>query len=645
MSWSSSDNFFVNSKLEVFSADLFSEPLKMTQSKVAVYDGPKGDDFKRFLRSRNFRVNRQGKAIVRIQKRDDEGDILEYQYDSFVLEMVVPLAHFGFPNVPLPKLQAVNKLQGLLDITNADLEKKNDAHNELQSLLDSTKAELAKKNDELNDLQSLLDNTKAELAKKNDELNELRSLMDITKAELVKENDPLNELAKKNDELNDLRSLLDNTKAELEKENDILNELKKQKIDQDWNSEQFRLSIVSITNSMKRAFIDFGLEPPASGDPESVLKFLEMLRDLILHQEFGATFLVAVNGILDSIASIFDKRTGLSIGMETNIQTPAHLIKNLLTLRGFMDSHFFIDGSVIVRDFCLMNKDDLPVIFRDSATNVAELKQKKIGTKSIDNIDGNFIFYGYFNIPMVGMFKGVLTRVHVSLPDEIMVKLQVGGKHNLNDKRFWFVYANGSAIFEKKEPLSPLEPIDNNLQDVKFDPTRIIVGQTDFLEFLLRMNRIFVDKKGTYLKFEFIATKGSKAPDDNVLRYYDKDFALFNPFKLVQFDANECATCITERNVYVPRLWTSKSVKYAAWIVNEALGNDCSFTLKGIRFLGKITKVSDTFRNNALVSVFFEQSKDVDNCYVDALATTFFVLKTEKITSYDNGEKKALEFI
>ncbi|XP_043713236.1 uncharacterized protein LOC122661793 [Telopea speciosissima] len=187
MSWSSSDDFFVSSKLEVFAVDLFSEPLELTRCKAVVYDGPKGDDFKRFLRSKNFRVNRQGKAIVRVQKRDDDGEFLEGEYDTFVLETVVPLGPFAFQNVPLSKPQVVN---------------------ELQSLLDNTKAELAKKNDELNEMQSLLDNTKAELAKKNDALNELQSL-------------------------------LDNTKDELAKKNDALNELMKQKIDQDWNPEQF----------------------------------------------------------------------------------------------------------------------------------------------------------------------------------------------------------------------------------------------------------------------------------------------------------------------------------------------------------------------------------------------------------------------
>ncbi|XP_042506008.1 uncharacterized protein LOC122082474 [Macadamia integrifolia] len=290
MSWSSSDNFFVNSKLEVFSVDLFSEPLELTQSKVVVYDGPKGDDFKRFLRSWNFRVNRQGKAIVRVQKRDDDFEFVECQYDSFVLEKVVPLGPFGFPNIPLSKPQVVN---------------------ELRSLLDTSKAELAKKNDSFNELQSLLDNTKAELAKKNDAF------------------------------------------------------------------EQFRLTIVAITNSMKKVFVDFDLEPPASGDPESVLRFVEMLHDLILDKEFGPTYLVAANKILASIASMFEKRTGVSIGMETmnsTLITPACLIETLSTLRSFMvDSHFFIDVSVLVRDFRLMNEDDLPIIFRDSAANVAEL--------------------------------------------------------------------------------------------------------------------------------------------------------------------------------------------------------------------------------------------------------------------------------
>ncbi|XP_042505245.1 uncharacterized protein LOC122081911 isoform X1 [Macadamia integrifolia] len=568
MSWSSSDNFFVNSKLEVFSVDFFFEPLELTKCKAVVYDGPKSDDFKRFLRSRNFQVNRQGKVIVHVQKCDDNGEFLECQYDSFLLEMVVPLGAFGFSNVPLPKPQAMNKLQ---------------------SVLDNTKAELAKNNDELNELRSLLDNTKTELAKKNDELNEL----------------------------------------------------KKQKIDQDWNAERFRLTIIAITNSVKRVFVDFGLEPLASGDPESVLRFLEILHDLFLHKEFSATFLVTANDILTSITSIFDKRIGLSIGMETNSSTtPAHLIKNLFTLRGFMDSHFFIDGSVIIRDLHLMNEDDLPIIFRDSMADVAELKQKKKGTKSINNIDKNSIFYGYFNIPMVGMFKGVLTRVHVTLPDEIMVKLREG-KHNLNDKRFWFVYANGSGIFQQ-EALSP-ESMDN-LDKVKFVPSRVLGGQTNFLGFLLRMNRTFVNKNGTYLKFDFIAAKCSGVKNDNVLRYFDKDFALIKPFKLVQFDANECATDIIERNASGPGLWTNQSQKDAAWIVNEALGNSCSFMLNGICFIGKLTKASGTFCNNALVSVFFEQTQHGENCYVDALATTFFVLETEKIISFDNGKKKALEF-
>ncbi|XP_042506820.1 uncharacterized protein LOC122083176 [Macadamia integrifolia] len=540
MSWSSSDNFFVNAKLEVFSIDIFSEPLELTRSHKIVYDGPKDDDFKRFLRSKNFRVNRQGKAIVRVQKRDDDGEYLECQYDNFILEMVVPLGTFGFQNIPLPKPQEVN---------------------ELQSLLNNTKAELAKKNGELNELQSLQDNTKDELAKKDDAFNELM----------------------------------------------------KQKIDQDWNREQFRLTMIAITNSMKGVFIDFSLEPPTNGDPESVLRFLEMLRDLILHKEFGATFLVAATRLLASIESIFEKRNGITIGMETTNSTPstpARLIESLFTLRGFMESHFFIDGSVIVRDFRLMNEYDLPVIFRDSAANVAELRKKEVGAKSIDSIDGNSIFYGYFNIPNVGMFKGVLTRVHVTMPDEIMEKLQVSGKHNLiNDKRFWFVYANGSAIFEK-ELLSP--------QDVKFTPSRVLGGQTDFLEFLCRMNRTFVDKNGTYLKFDFIATKNSNTPQDNILRYYDKDLALHDPFKLVQFDANECAIEIGEREVSVPLSWTFTSEKYASWIVNEAMGNDSAFTYKGIRFVGKITKASGTFHKNALVSVFFEQSQHGENCFVDA---------------------------
>ncbi|XP_043714891.1 uncharacterized protein LOC122663272 [Telopea speciosissima] len=593
MSWSSSDEFFVSSKLEVFAVDLFSEPLELTRCKAVIYDGPKGDDFKRFLRSKNFRVNRQGKAIVRVQKRDDDGELLEGEYDTFVLETVVPLGPFGFQNLPLSKPQAVN---------------------EWQSLLDNTKAELAKKNDELNKLQSLLANIKAELAKKNDALNELQSL-------------------------------LDNTKVELAKKNDAFNELMKQKIDQDWNPEQFgRLNTAAITNSVKRVFVDFGLEPPASGDPKSVLKFLEMLHDLILYKEFSATFLVAANEILVSIASIFDKRTGLSIGMETNSLTAAQLIKNLLTLRGFMDSHFFIDGSVIVRVFRLMNEDDLPVIFRDSASDVAELKQKEIGTKSIDDIDKNSIFCGYFNIPMVGMFKGVSTRVHVNLPDEIMVKLRVG-KHNLNDKRFWYVYANGSGIFQK-EPLSSSEStVGNKLEDVKFPLSRILGGETDFLGFLLKMNRIFVNKEGTYLKFDFIATKSSIRVKENILYYFDKDFGLREPFKLVQFDVNESATNIIERKVSNHGSWTGTSEKYASWIVDEALGNDSAFLLKGICFIGKITKASGTFRNNALVSVFFEHSQHRENCYVDALATTFFVLKTEKVLSWINGEKKALEFI
>ncbi|XP_043714888.1 uncharacterized protein LOC122663268 [Telopea speciosissima] len=588
MSWSSSDNFFVSSKLEVFSIDLSSKPLELTQSKAVVYDGPKGDDFKKFLRSKNLRVNRQGKAIVRIQKRDNDGEFLECQYDNFVLEMVVPLGPFGFQNLPLPKPQAVN---------------------ELESLLGNTKAELGKKNDDLNELQNLLNNTKAELVKKNDALNELQSL-------------------------------LDNNNAAFTKKNDALNELMKLKIDQDLNHEKFRLTMIGITNSMKRVFVDFGLEPPASEDPEYVLR---LLHDLILQKEIGATFLVAANEILASIASMFHKRSGLSIGMETNsLTTPARLIKVLFTLRGFMESRFFIDGSVMVKDLRLMNEEDLPVIFQDSAADVAELKQnKEMGTKSIDNIDRNSIFYGYFNIPTVGMFKGVLTRVHfnlpdVTLPDEIMVKLRVG-KHNLKDKRFWFVYANGSGIFQK-EPLCP--------EDVKFSPSRFLGGETDFLGFLLKMNRTFVNKEGTYLKFDFIATKSSTVVNDNILYYLDKDFALIKPFRLVQFDVNESAIDIIERKFSAPTSWTGgTSDKYASWIVNEGLGNDSAFTLKGICFIGKITKTSGSFRSNALVSVFFEHNQHRENCYVDALATTFFVLKTEKITSWNNGEKKALEFI
>ncbi|XP_043713237.1 uncharacterized protein LOC122661794 [Telopea speciosissima] len=174
MSWSSSDNFFVSSKLEVFSVDLFSEPLELTQSKAVVFDGPKGDDFKRFLCFKNLRVNRQGKAIVLIQKRDVDGEFLESQYDSFILETVVSLGPFGFLNVPLPIPQVVNELQSLLDNTNAELAKKNDELNELHSLLDNTKTDLTKKNDALNELQSLLDDTEAELANKNDALKKLK---------------------------------------------------------------------------------------------------------------------------------------------------------------------------------------------------------------------------------------------------------------------------------------------------------------------------------------------------------------------------------------------------------------------------------------------------------------------------------------
>ncbi|XP_042478820.1 uncharacterized protein LOC122059846 isoform X2 [Macadamia integrifolia] len=510
---------------------------------------------------------------------DDEGEFFECQYDSSFLERVVPLGPFGFPNLLLLKPQVVNEFQNLLD------------------------------------------NTKAELAKKNDELNELRSLLDNTKAELVK----------KNDELNELRSLLDGTKVELAKKDDEMNELKKQKIDEDWNPEQFRVSIVAITNSMKRVFVDFGLEPPESGDPKSVLKFLEMLHDLIIYKEFNSTFLVAANGILASIASIFEKRSGLTIGMEIAISNPARLIENLFTLRGFIDSHFFIDGSVIVEDFHLMNKDDLPIIFRDSAVDVPELKQKDIGSKSIDNIDRNFHFYGYFNIPMVGMFKGVLTRVHVNLPDEIMVKLQVG-KHTLNDKRFWFVNANGASIFQK-ELLSP--------KDIKFTPSRILGDRTDFVGFFRRMNRIFVNGKGTYLKFDFIAGKysGSGAVFDDTVRYYIKEGVIFYPFKMVQFDVNTPATNIVQREVYLP-LSTSKDMGQndATYIV-DVLGIDCAFTFNDFCFVGKITKATGTFRENALVSVFFEQNEHGENCYVDALATTFFILKTGKVTSHVYRDK------
>ncbi|XP_042486662.1 uncharacterized protein LOC122066896 [Macadamia integrifolia] len=605
MSWSSSDNFFVNARLEVFSADLLSEPLELTRSTGVIYDGPKGDDFLRFLRSKNFRINRQGKAIVYVQKRNGDGEFLECLYDIFVLETVVPLGPFGFQNVPFPKPQEVIELQSLLDNTKSELIKKNDVIKELKSNLDNNKAELAKKNDTLNELQSLLDNTKVELAKKNDEINELQSLMD-------------------------------NTNAELAKKNDALNELTKQKIDQDWNREQFRLTMIAITDSMMRVFIDFGLEPPASGDPESVLRFLEMLRDLILHKECGATFLVAANEILASMANIFEKRTGLSIGMETTDSTPmtpASLIKSLSTLRVFMvDSHFFIDGSVLVKDFRLMDEEDIPIIFRDSTVEVAELKQKEIGAKTIDNIDRKNIFYGYFNIPTMGMFKGVLTRVHVTLPDEIMVKLQVGKHTLINDKRFWFVYANGAGIFQK-ELLS--------LEDFKFAPSRALGDQIDFLGFLLRMNRIFVNEKGTYLKFDFIAGKysGPRVFLNSMIRYYNKDGGMFAPFKLVQFDLNTRTPDLVQREVFLPVSNPSFGDKYPSWIVNEALGYDCAFTFNEFCFMGKITKVFGTFRENALVRVFFEQTQHGESCYVDALATTFFVLKTEKVNSWDFIDK------
>ncbi|XP_042485427.1 uncharacterized protein LOC122065665 [Macadamia integrifolia] len=604
MSWSSSDNFFVNAKLEVFSVDIFSEPLELTRSKRVVYDGPKGDDFMKFLRSKNFRVNRQGKAIVCVQKRNGDGEFLERQYDTFVLETVVPLSPFGFQNVPLPKPQEVI---------------------ELQILLENTKVELVKKNDELTELQRLQENTKSELAKKNDALIVLENTKD--------------ELAKKNDELNELQSLQDNIKDELVKKNDALNKLMKQKIDQDWNREQFRLTMIAITNSMKRVFIDFGLEPPANGDPESVLRFLEMLRDLILHKEFGATFLVAANKLLASIESIFEKRNGISIGMETTNSTPstpARLIESLFTLRGFMESHFFIDGSVIVRDFRLMNEYDLPVILRDSAADVAELRKKEVGAKSIDNIDEDSIFYGYFNIPKVGMFKGVLTRVHATLPDEIMVKLHISGKHNIiNDKRFWFVFANGSAMFEK-ELLSP--------QDAKFAPSRVLGDPTDCLEFFRRMNRTFVNEKGTYLKFEFITAKLPRMEAIDFVGYYNKDLVLKNPFKLVQFDKNEPVTDIVKRDVFFPGSYSFRGNDGdATMIADEAL--DCAFTFKDFCFIGKITKTSGTFRMNALVSVFFEQTQHGQNCYVDDMATTFFVLKTEKIPTWNINGKRALEFI
>ncbi|KAJ4979086.1 hypothetical protein NE237_009866 [Protea cynaroides] len=395
------------------------------------------------------------------------------------------------------------------------------------------------------------------------------------------------------------------------------------------NSEEFKkylldngLSVNRRGKAIQRAKLNDGDE----------YKFFLLERMVSLMATYGFTNLPSpmeeANELLSSIATIFEERNGLKInGMDTTTTTtstslsstnpaPDLITESLRKLRDFISERFFIDASVIVKAYNLINQKDIPIIFRNSEAGVAELHRPDIAPKSID-CKSSSIFYGYFNIPWVGKLKGVLTKIDddvtTQLPDEIKVKLD-HLPYKLDDKRFWFVKANGEAFFEK-------------------------FSSSDFLGFLGRMkNKTFVNNEGEYLKFEFNATtvKVSGVSEEiynpSSVAYIDSANVIYDPFMMVQYDKSESPQPISEGRVSLPERFTEEEIfPFNQYLVGLSSTREVAFLVENLCFLGKITRVSDeNFRNNALVTEFFERLPPGQFGYVDALAKTFFVCNPNK---------------
>ncbi|KAJ4954374.1 hypothetical protein NE237_011157 [Protea cynaroides] len=156
----------------------------------------------------------------------------------------------------------------------------------------------------------------------------------------------------------------------------------------------------------------------------------------------------------------------------------------------------------------------------------------------------------------------------------------------------------------------------------------VVLGN-DPLEFLRRMNRIYVNDKGRYIKFQFSGTvfSGPRELKDNILRYYNEDYLGIAPFSQVQCNSNEEVADLIPSDVQLPApLIAANDIDDASWIINEALGNHCAFTYNSYCFIGFISSASSNFRNNDVIQKFFNEHNLGPLCFVDETGTTFLVL-------------------
>ncbi|KAJ4957097.1 hypothetical protein NE237_013880 [Protea cynaroides] len=173
----------------------------------------------------------------------------------------------------------------------------------------------------------------------------------------------------------------------------------------------------------------------------------------------------------------------------------------------------------------------------------------------------------------------------------------------------------------------------------------MVVGNNP-LEFMLRMNKTYVNHEGRYIKFQFRGAKffGPREIKDDMVRYYDKDYMANAPFSRVQCNSREKAADLPQSKVQLPTVFSSANDGSAVWIINESLGYYSAFTYNNYCFIGNISEHSGNFRYDNVVKSFFDQNRLGPNCFVDEMGTTFFVLK-DSTNWWTNGGKVVPSFV
>ncbi|KAJ4955383.1 hypothetical protein NE237_012166 [Protea cynaroides] len=174
----------------------------------------------------------------------------------------------------------------------------------------------------------------------------------------------------------------------------------------------------------------------------------------------------------------------------------------------------------------------------------------------------------------------------------------------------------------------------------------IVIFGNNYLEFMLRMNKTYVNHEGRYIKLQFRGAKffGPREIKDDMVRYYDKDYMAIAPFSQVQCNSREKPADLTQSKVQLPTVLSSANDDSGSWIVNQSLGKYCAFTYNSYCFIGNISDHSGDFRYNNVVKSFFDHCKLGPNCFVDEMGTTFFVLK-DSTNWWKNSGKVVPSFV